>query len=64
MRSGFFWVPVTLMAILSVLLALKGLLDMGMKMNALLKSPWVFHMSTGSCNNCDIEIIDCLTPRF
>jgi len=21
-------------------------------------------MSTGSCNNCDIEILDCLTPRF
>lgn len=28
------------------------------------KSPWVFHLSTGSCNNCDIEIIDCLAPRF
>lgn len=25
---------------------------------------WVFHISAGSCNNCDIEIIDCLTPRF
>jgi len=21
-------------------------------------------MSSGSCNNCDIEIIDCLTPRY
>ena len=30
---------------------------------ALLKSLWVFHLSTGSCNNCDIEILDCLTPR-
>jgi membrane-bound hydrogenase subunit mbhJ len=28
------------------------------------KSPWVFHVSTGSCNNCDIEIIAALTPRF
>jgi Ni,Fe-hydrogenase III small subunit len=37
---------------------------MGVKLEALLKSPWVFHLSTGSCNNCDIEIIDCLTPRF
>lgn len=37
---------------------------MGIKVNALLKSPWVFHLSTGSCNNCDIEILDCLTPRF
>jgi Ni,Fe-hydrogenase III small subunit len=37
---------------------------MSIKLNTLLKSPWVFHMSTGSCNNCDIEILDCLTPRF
>jgi NADH-quinone oxidoreductase B subunit len=37
---------------------------MGLKLSALLKSPWVFHLSTGSCNNCDIEILDCLTPRF
>ncbi|HOW35017.1 MAG TPA: NADH-quinone oxidoreductase subunit NuoB [Candidatus Omnitrophota bacterium] len=36
---------------------------MNLKQKALLKSLWVFHMSTGSCNNCDIEIIDCLTPR-
>ena len=28
------------------------------------KSPWVFHVNTGACNNCDIEIVDCLTPRF
>jgi Ni,Fe-hydrogenase III small subunit len=34
------------------------------KLKALLKSPWVFHLATGSCNNCDIEILDCLTPRF
>jgi Ni,Fe-hydrogenase III small subunit len=37
---------------------------MGAKLRALLKSPWVFHLSTGSCNNCDIEVLDCLTPRF
>ncbi|GAH03072.1 unnamed protein product [marine sediment metagenome] len=37
---------------------------MNIKLKALLKSPWVFHLSTGSCNNCDIEILDCLTPRF
>jgi len=24
---------------------------------------WVFHVNTGSCNGCDIEIIDALTPR-
>jgi Ni,Fe-hydrogenase III small subunit len=37
---------------------------MSVTLRALLKSPWVFHLSTGSCNNCDIEILDCLTPRF
>jgi Ni,Fe-hydrogenase III small subunit len=37
---------------------------MGLTLNALLKSPWVFHLSTGSCNNCDIEVLDCLTPRY
>ena len=37
---------------------------MSLKLKALLKSPWVFHLSTGSCNNCDIEILDCLTPKF
>ena len=36
---------------------------MGILDNALLKSLWVFHLATGSCNNCDIEILDCLTPR-
>ena len=37
---------------------------MSLSLRALLRSPWVFHLSTGSCNNCDIEILDCLTPRF
>ena len=37
---------------------------MSVKLKALLKSPWVFHLCSGSCNNCDIEILDCLTPRF
>jgi Ni,Fe-hydrogenase III small subunit len=37
---------------------------MNLKLKALTKSPWVYHLSTGSCNNCDIEILDCLTPRF
>lgn len=26
------------------------------------KSPWVFHLNTGGCNACDIEILDALTP--
>lgn len=25
---------------------------------------WVFHLNTGSCNGCDIEILACLTPRY
>ena len=28
------------------------------------KSPWVFHVAAASCNNCDIEILATLTPRF
>ena len=36
---------------------------MGILDDAFLKSLWVFHLAAGSCNNCDIEILDCLTPR-
>jgi Ni,Fe-hydrogenase III small subunit len=36
---------------------------MGFKEKILTKSMYVFHCSSGSCNNCDIEILDCLTPR-
>ncbi|QAA76013.1 MAG: Membrane bound hydrogenase, NiFe-hydrogenase small subunit MbJ [Candidatus Bipolaricaulis sibiricus] len=25
---------------------------------------WVFHIATGSCNGCDIEIVAALTPRY
>jgi membrane-bound hydrogenase subunit mbhJ len=25
---------------------------------------WVFHVNSGSCNGCDIEIIATLTPRY
>ena len=25
---------------------------------------WLFHFGGASCNNCDIEILDCLTPRY
>lgn len=31
---------------------------------AIKKSPWIFHLSAGSCNNCDIELLDCLTPKY
>jgi len=37
---------------------------MNFRLNALTRSIYVFHLSSGSCNNCDIEIIDCLTPRY
>jgi membrane-bound hydrogenase subunit mbhJ len=36
-----------------------GLFRWGLK-----KSPWVYHVNTGACNNCDIEVVDLLTPRF
>jgi len=28
------------------------------------RSLWVFHVNSGSCNGCDIEIIAALTPRY
>jgi Ni,Fe-hydrogenase III small subunit len=37
---------------------------MSWKIKALAKSPWVFHVNTGACNNCDIEIVNCLTPKY
>ena len=36
---------------------------MGIKTKVLTKSLWVFHAATSPCNNCDIEILDTLTPR-
>jgi len=35
-----------------------------MKNFFLKKSLWVFHFAGASCNNCDIEILDVLTPRY
>ncbi|MCD6157890.1 MAG: NADH-quinone oxidoreductase subunit B family protein [Euryarchaeota archaeon] len=28
------------------------------------RSPWIFHINTGSCNGCDIELVAALTPRY
>jgi Ni,Fe-hydrogenase III small subunit len=28
------------------------------------RSIWVFHVNSGGCNGCDIEVIDTLTPYF
>ncbi|MFC1560136.1 NADH-quinone oxidoreductase subunit B family protein [Candidatus Margulisiibacteriota bacterium] len=38
---------------------MKKLFKWGLK-----KSPAVFHAGASACNNCDIEILDLLTPRF
>jgi membrane-bound hydrogenase subunit mbhJ len=37
---------------------------MSWKIWSLKKSIWVFHVNTGACNNCDIEIVNLLTPRY
>jgi len=37
---------------------------MSLKLKALTKSIWVFHLAASPCNNCDIEMLDALTPRF
>jgi membrane-bound hydrogenase subunit mbhJ len=28
------------------------------------RSPWLYHLNTGACNGCDIELVTCLTPRY
>ena len=28
------------------------------------KSPWVYMLSQGTCNGCELEIFSCLSPRF
>lgn len=28
------------------------------------RSPWLYHVNSGACNGCDIELITCLTPRY
>lgn len=37
---------------------------MSLKLKALTKSIWVFHAACSPCNNCDIEILDLITPRY
>jgi membrane-bound hydrogenase subunit mbhJ len=34
------------------------------KEKILSRSIWVFHFASAPCNNCDIEILDALTPKF
>lgn len=38
---------------------IKGLLEKCFK-----KSIWVYHTNAGSCNGCDIEVLDVLTPYY
>ncbi|HEX7730177.1 MAG TPA: NADH-quinone oxidoreductase subunit NuoB [Terracidiphilus sp.] len=28
------------------------------------RSPWLFHLNSGSCNGCDIELVAGLAPRY
>lgn len=28
------------------------------------KSPWIYHINTGSCNGCDIELVALLGPHY
>ena len=37
-------------------------MELGMK--CFKRALWIYHMNTGSCNGCDIEIIAALTPRY
>ena len=37
---------------------------MGLVKWSRLMSPWVLHFNTGACNNCDIEVLAALTPRY
>jgi Ni,Fe-hydrogenase III small subunit len=37
---------------------------MNYAINALTRSLNVFHLGGSACNNCDIEILDALTPRY
>ena len=37
---------------------------MGWYNKRLAKSLWVFHISGSPCNNCDIEILELLTPKY
>lgn len=32
--------------------------------NSMSKSPWLYHINSGSCNGCDIELVAVLTPRY
>ena len=35
-----------------------------MSLKALKRALWIYHINTGSCNGCDIEILAALTPKY
>ena len=35
-----------------------------MSLKAFKRALWIYHINTGSCNGCDIEILAVLTPRY
>ncbi len=35
-----------------------------MGIDSLKRALWIYHVNTGSCNGCDIEIVASLTPRY
>ena len=35
-----------------------------MGLNSFKRALWVYHLNTGSCNGCDIEILAALCPRY
>lgn len=35
-----------------------------MGMDSFKRALWVYHLNSGSCNGCDIEIVAALTPRY
>jgi len=35
-----------------------------MGLDSFKRALWVYHLNTGSCNGCDIEIVAALTPRY
>jgi len=38
--------------------------DLARALRAIRRSTWVYHLNSGSCNACDIEVLDALTPYF
>lgn len=37
---------------------------MNLKSKFIKRSPWIFHVNSGACNGCDIEVVAALTPKF